>query len=163
MKKVSLVNGATKEQITAIINAKIFDGENFINSTTVLIRDGYIEAVGGDVPADAIIFNADGALLMPGLIDAHVHTNMDGLRTALKFGVTTELAMNGRWSISQRKRVAKRNDVADIRASGMGLVPPGGHPTQYMADSTNLFLRYFYSYPFVSTPGEAEKFIANCQ
>ncbi|MDR0322220.1 MAG: amidohydrolase family protein [Treponema sp.] len=148
------------QQTTAIINAKVFDGENLINDTTVLIKDGYIQAVGGAVPTDAIIIDAGGATLIPGLIDAHVHTNIDGLRDALKFGVTTELAMNGSWPERKRKKVAKRNDIADVRASGMGVVPPGGHPTQYMANSSNLLLRYFYSYPFVSTPNEAEKFIA---
>jgi imidazolonepropionase-like amidohydrolase len=153
-------NGAVKEQTTAIINAKIFDGENLITDTIVVIKGEYILAVGGEIPLGATIIDAEGATLMPGLIDSHVHTDLEGLKDALKFGVTTELAMNGKWSESKRKKVAKRNDVADIRAPGMGVIPPGGHPTQYLAGSSNLLLRWFYSYPFVSTPDEAEKHIA---
>ena len=150
---------AAKEQLTVITNAKIFDGENLVSYTTVVIKDGYIQAVGGEAPAEATVIDASGATLMPGLIDAHTHTDMDGLRDALKFGVTTELAMNGTWSESRRNKVAKQYDVADVRAPGMGIIPPKGHPTQYMANSTNLLLRYFYSYPFVSTPDEAVKHV----
>lgn len=149
-----------RNYITAIINAKIFDGENLITETTVIIKDGIIQSVGGDIPADAIVIDAAGATLLPGLIDSHTHTNMDGLRDALKFGITTELAMNGRWSERNRNRVANRNDVADVRAPGMGVVPPGGHPSQYLANSSNLLLRWFFSFPFVSTPEDAVKHIA---
>jgi imidazolonepropionase-like amidohydrolase len=42
----------------------------------------------------------------------------------------------------------------------MGVTPPGGHPSQYMKSSSNLLLRFFYRYPFVSTPEDAVKFIA---
>jgi imidazolonepropionase-like amidohydrolase len=96
---------------------------------------------------------------MPGLIDAHVHTDIDGLHDALLFGVTTELEMMGRWSFKERKEIAERHDVADIRSAGMGVTPPGGHPSQYMKSSSNLLLRFFYRYPFVSTPKDAVKFV----
>lgn len=59
----------------AITNAHVvpitepeFDG-------TLLVEDGRITALGPDVdvPADAQIVDADGAWLLPGLVDAHVH------------------------------------------------------------------------------------------
>jgi imidazolonepropionase-like amidohydrolase len=149
----------SKEQITAIINAKIFDGENFIDDTMVVIKDGIIQALGGNVPEGAIIIDADGGTLMPGLIDSHTHTDMDGLRDALKFGVTTELEMQGSWSKSDRKKIAEGTDMADLRSPGMGVTPKGGHPTQYMANSNNLILRYFYKFPSVSTVDEAVKHV----
>ena len=74
-----------------------------IDDQTVVIKGGYIQAVGGAVPVGATVIDAHGATLMPGLIDSHVHTDMDGLHDALKFGVTTELEMMGRWSAEQRK------------------------------------------------------------
>jgi imidazolonepropionase-like amidohydrolase len=61
----------------------------------VVINGANILAVGGEIPAGATVIDGHGATLMPGLIDSHVHTDIDGLRDALKFGVTTELAMNG--------------------------------------------------------------------
>ena len=68
--------------------------------------------------------------------------------------------MNGRWSIKQRKEIAERSDVADLRSPGMGVTSKGGHPTQYMNSSSNLLIRFFFHYPSVSTPDEAAKFVA---
>lgn len=119
-----------------------------------------IRAVGGVVPVGASIIDAHGATVMPGLIDAHVHTDMDGLRDALQFGVTTELEMNGRWSRGKRKQIAERDDVADMRSPGMGITARGGHPSQYIGSSSNLLIRFFFRYPFVSTPEEVRKFVA---
>ena len=149
----------TAHGTTAIINARIFDGERLIDDTVVIIKGAAIYAVGGEIPADAVVFDAKGAALLPGLIDSHVHTDMDGLGDALKFGVTTELEMNGSWTDGQRKKITTRNDIADLRSSGMAITPKGGHPTQYMSESNNLLLRLFYRYPFVNTPDEAVKFV----
>ena len=146
-------------KLTAITNAHIFDGERAIDEQIVVMDGAHIHAVGGVVPAGATVIDAHGATLMPGLIDAHVHTDMDGLRDALLFGVTTELEMMGHWSPKKRKKIAERNDVADIRSAGMGVTPPGGHPSEYMKSSGNLLLRLFFRYPFVSTPEEAVSFV----
>ncbi len=145
--------------ITAITNARIFDGERVIDDTIVLIEGQRICNIGGVVPTGATVIDAQGATLMPGLIDSHVHTDMDGLHDALLFGVTTELEMNGRWSAKQRKEISERNDVADLRSPGMGVTSKGGHPTQYMSSSSNLLIRLFFRYPSVSTPDEAVKFV----
>ena len=145
--------------ITAITNAKIFDGERVIEEKTVSIDGEFIQSIGGEVPSGATLIDAHGATLIPGLIDSHVHTDLNGLHDALKFGVTTEMEMMGHWSFKKRKEVADRRDVADIRSAGMGITPPGGHPSQFMKSSSNLLLRFFYRYPFVSTPDEAVKFV----
>jgi imidazolonepropionase-like amidohydrolase len=83
---------------------------------------------------------------------------MEGLHDALLFGVTTELEMQGRWTFKDRKKVAERDDIADIRSAGMGITPPGGHPTQYLKYS-NPIIRLLFRFPFVSTPAEAVKFV----
>jgi imidazolonepropionase-like amidohydrolase len=145
--------------ITAIKNVHIFNGENIINDNLVLIEGEKILSIGGVAPTGATIIDANNATLMPGLIDSHVHTDIDGLHDALLFGVTTELEMNGRWSSAQRSKIAKMHDVADFRSPGMGITPPGGHPSQYMKSSNNLLIKLFFRYPFVSTPKEVIKFV----
>jgi len=145
--------------ITAIINARIFDGDRVIDDATVVIDGAQIQAVGGEVPAGARVIDGHGATLLPGLIDAHVHTDIHGLRDALLFGVTTELEMNGHWTKKKRKEICERSDIADLRSSGMGITPPGGHPTEYIGSSNNLLIRLFYRYPCVSTADEAVKFV----
>ena len=111
------------------------------------------------MPIGAAIIDGHGITLMPGLIDSHVHTDMDGLHDALKFGVTTELEMQGRWSTKQRKEISERNDVADLRSPGMGVTPKGEHPSEYMSSSSNLLIRLFFRFPFVKSPDEAVKFV----
>jgi len=145
--------------ITALKNVHIFDGENIIDDKLILIEGERILSIGGVIPTGAIVIDGNNATLMPGLIDSHVHTDIDGLHDALLFGVTTELEMNGKWSSNQRKKIAKRHDVADFRSPGMGVTPHGGHPSQYMKLSNNLFIKLFFRYPFVSTPDEAIKFV----
>jgi imidazolonepropionase-like amidohydrolase len=155
MKRVDSSSAAA----TAITNARVFDGERVIDERIVVIDGAHIRAVGGGVPAGVTAIDAGGGTLLPGLIDSHVHTDMGGLGDALKFGVTTELEMMGHWSARQRKQIAERNDIADMRSPGMGVTPKGGHPTQYMSSSNNLLMRLFYRYPFVQTPGEAVEFV----
>ncbi|WP_379156289.1 amidohydrolase family protein [Paenibacillus sp. sgz5001063] len=119
--------------VTAIINARIFDGEKVIRPTTILIKGEQILSVGGEIPKHATIIDAEGGTLLPGLIDAHVHTSVDGLRDALKFGVTTELEMMGGFTKSGREAQLKGiDDIADVRSAGMAVTPPGGHPDELM-------------------------------
>ena len=145
------------DRMIAITNAHVFDGERIIDDRTVVIAGTHIYAVGGAIPAGATVIDAQGATLMPGLIDAHVHTDLNGLHDALLFGITTELEMMGHWTPEERQEVANRDDVADVRSAGMGITPPGGHPTEYMAQGD---FPPEYAFPFVSTPEEAVKFVA---
>ena len=145
---------------TAIINARIFDGTRLIDDTTVVFNEGFIEAVGGPVPAGARVIDAKGATLLPGLIDSHVHTDVSGLKDALRFGVTTELEMMGSWSKAQRRRIARATHLADFRSPGMGITPDGGHPSEYIATSENLLIRNFFKFPSVSNEKEVTAVVA---
>ena len=111
---------------TAITNARIFDGERAISDTTVVVGGARIEAVGPSVPRDAVVVDGRGATLMPGLIDSHVHTDMDG-HDALKFGVTTELEMMGRWS-ARAQGDGRKERCGRPAFRGNGRHPEGGPP-----------------------------------
>lgn len=151
------------DRITAITNVQIFDGERVLDDKTVVINGAHIQAIGGKVPVGASVIDGRGKTLLPGLIDSHVHTDMEGLHDALKFGVTTELEMQGRWSAKQRKEISERNDIADLRSPGMGITPKGGHPSEYISSSSSLLIRILCRLPFVlrfvRTPEEAVSFI----
>ena len=120
-------------------NVDVFDGSRLIPSTTVLVRDGMIRAVGKDIPipSSAEVIDGNGKTLLPGLIDAHVHLGStfgeQFLRDALNFGVTTELEMwGGEKSLALRDKIVAGDikDVADLRTAGTGITVPRGHPTQ---------------------------------
>ena len=128
---------------TAITNVRIFDGDGVSTERTVVLEDARIAAVGGPVPPDATVVDGDGGTLLPGLIDSHVHTDVAGLRDALAFGVTTELEMQGHWSQKARRTVENRDDVADLRTSGMGVDAEGWasvrvHHREWPADPPRL-------------------------
>ncbi len=52
-----------------------------LNNATIVVRDGYIEAVGTNVqaPAGARIWDLSGHSVYPGFVDAHANLGMDGV------------------------------------------------------------------------------------
>jgi imidazolonepropionase-like amidohydrolase len=115
---------------TAIVAGRVFDGITDLGPKTVVIADGLIESIGDQAPASVQLVEAPGATLLPGLIDAHVHTDTAGLRMALRFGVTTELEMQGANTARDRAHITEDDSLADVRSAGFGLTPPGGHPEE---------------------------------
>ncbi|HTX71114.1 MAG TPA: amidohydrolase family protein [Thermoleophilia bacterium] len=125
-----------------IAGARVFDGEKTLGVTTVVVADGRIASVGGQVPTGAKTVDGSGSTLLPGLIDAHVHTSRDSLAQALRFGVTTELEMQGAQTRERRASISADDSVADVRSAGFAFSPPGGHPSEL--------------FPEGFTPGEGE-------
>ncbi|RXZ49420.1 amidohydrolase family protein [Agromyces fucosus] len=122
---------------TAIVAGRVFDGATSLGPKTVVLADGLIESIGDHAPGDAEIIEAPGATLLPGLIDAHVHTDTAGLRMALQFGVTTELEMQGANTARDRAHITGDDTLADVRSAGFGLTPPGGHPEELFPKDFN--------------------------
>ncbi|KAL4065228.1 hypothetical protein J3A83DRAFT_4265356 [Scleroderma citrinum] len=94
--------------VVAFVNATILTMENgnpfddMITGGTVVVRGGFIEAVGKDdeviVPDGSVVIQTDGGYITPGFIDAHAHwsgmeTNYPAtsweMQTFLAYGVTT--------------------------------------------------------------------------
>ncbi len=70
---------------------------------TVLVQGGRITAIGASaaisVPPDARVIDGNGRILMPGLVDAHIHlrhANTSDLADYLRAGITCAREMNGR-------------------------------------------------------------------
>ncbi|MGK3204371.1 amidohydrolase family protein [Amycolatopsis sp. MEPSY49] len=119
---------------TAITGARVFDGEKTLGVRTVVLDGRKIRAIGGDVPEGADVVDGRGATLLPGLIDAHVHSSPGSLALALRFGVTTELEMQGMNTRENRGHITEDDTVADVRSAGFGITPPGGHPSELMPE-----------------------------
>jgi len=124
--------------VLAFREVRLFDGHEVSQRTTVLVRDGVIEAVGPDVavPEGAEVVLGEGRTLLPGLIDSHTHLRSpEDLRQALAFGVTTELEMMGDPKLAARLRKRQAEgldpDLADLRSAGHAVTAPGGHGTEY--------------------------------
>lgn len=133
-KAYSTETGAT---LTAIRDARVFDGERVLERATVVLADGRIRDVGPNVavPVGAELVDGGGRTLLPGLIDAHTHVFGDALERALAFGVTTELDMFTDPQLAARLRHEQREGRAagraDLFSAGVLVTAPGGHGTEY--------------------------------
>lgn len=71
----------SQERVTLIRNATVLTITNgVIENGSVLLRGSKIAAVGRDIsaPADARVIDATGKFVMPGIIDTHSHTGVEG-------------------------------------------------------------------------------------
>ncbi|NBH12237.1 amidohydrolase family protein, partial [Amycolatopsis sp. SID8362] len=147
---------------TAITGAQVFDGEKPLGVRTVVLDGRKIRQVGGEVPDGAEVVDGRGATLLPGLIDAHVHSAPGSQALALRFGVTTELEMQGLHTRENRAHITEDDTVADIRSSGFAITPPGGHPSELMPEGFRPggdLPPVMPLMPFSTTPEEAAAFV----
>lgn len=109
------------QQKTAITNVQVFDGTQLTRPTTVVI-DG--ERFGTDT-AGAFAVDGHGGILLPGLIDAHVHlTKLEDLQRLAKAGITTALDMAA-WPPDLVNSLRHQRGLPDIRSAGIPLTCPG--------------------------------------
>lgn len=131
---------------TALTNVRVFDGRTLLPPTTVVI-DG---AVLGTDPAGAVEINGGGGVLLPGLIDAHVHLHgPETLITLARFGVTTALDM-ACWPPARVRELRQAHGTTDIRSAGTPAIGPAGphsHIPGMAADAV------------VTEPGQARGFV----
>jgi len=139
---------------TLFQNVRVFDGTRMLPVRDVLIQSGRIAKVGERLtpPPDATTIDGRGKTLLPGLIDAHTHTWGDASRTALVFGVTTELDM---FTDAQAARAARAEqaagmakDRADLFSAGTLVTAPKGHGTEYGM-----------TIPTITSPDSAQAFV----
>lgn len=148
--------------LTAIANARVFDGEKSLGVRTVVLDGTRIAQVGGEIPQGSETVDGTGATLLPGLIDAHVHSAPGSLALALRFGVTTELEMQGMNTRENRGHLTDDDTVADVRSAGFGITPPGGHPSELIPEGFRPkwdLPPVMPVMPFSTTPEEAAAFV----
>ena len=121
-----------------ITGARVLDGD----ATDVLVRDGRVAALGADASGakgDAEVVDADGLVLLPGLVDLHTHlrepgredaeTIATGSAAAAIGGYTAVLAMANTNPVTDTGEAAER--VLDLgRATGLVDVQPIGSVTK---------------------------------
>jgi imidazolonepropionase-like amidohydrolase len=135
-------------QKIALTNVRVFDGRELRGPTTVVIEGGFAASDS----AGARITDAGGAILLPGLIDAHVHLlNEEHLQQLAAFGVTTALDM-GAWPPSMVDSLRNRIGMADIRSASIPATTAG---------SAHSHLPGYPAGELVDGPGGAARFVAD--
>ena len=110
-----------QERKVAISNVRVFNGQHIGTPTTVVVEKGFIseDADGAD------IVDGRGGVLLPGLIDAHIHLNTEHeLRAMAKHGITTALDM-ATWPPSKLNSLRGFAGVTDFRSPGVPATSPG--------------------------------------
>jgi imidazolonepropionase-like amidohydrolase len=147
-----LVAFAANAQTTLFRNVRVFDGEKSLGTKDVLVQNGKIAGIGKLTVSGATVVDGTGKTLIPGLIDSHTHSWGDALRTALGFGVTTNIDMftNDTWmkTMKEQQAAGKANDRADLVSAGILVTSPGGHGTEYG-----------FTIPTITSPSEAQAFV----
>lgn len=152
---IFVLSAQKNSNVTAIRNVRIFDGEKIIPAGTVVISAGKIASCGTEVaiPAGAQVIDGTGQMLLPGLMDAHVHVRTpDNLKQALVFGITTVVNMfmdvKTMKDIKKMQAEGKTRDMAYLVSPGTLATAPGGHGTQFGITITTL-----------TNPAQAQKFV----
>ncbi|MGD0606636.1 MAG: amidohydrolase, partial [Streptosporangiaceae bacterium] len=115
------MGSAERPQRTAVTNVRVFDGRQLLPLGTVVIEAGRI---GRDGVASEVI-DGEGGVLLPGLIDAHVHLHdRHTLEQLAGFGVTTafDMACAPPELVDSLRAVP---GLTDIRSAGTPAVAPG--------------------------------------
>ncbi|MGH3210432.1 MAG: amidohydrolase family protein [Trebonia sp.] len=130
----------------ALTNVRVFDGERLLEPATVVIDGDRI----GDDPVGARTQDGDGGVLLPGLIDCHIHLTDDATLAALaRHGITTGLDM-GSWPPDLVASLRGRPGVTDVRSSGTGATHPASAHAKRMGRAQGL----------VADPDEARAYVA---
>ena len=110
---------------TVLTGVRVFDGNRLTEPTTVVLDGPVVGPIGRDA-GDVRAVDVEGAVLLPGLIDAHVHLHdRDTLERLCSHGVTTALDM-ATWPASLLASLRGVPGVTDIRSAGTPAIGPGG-------------------------------------
>jgi imidazolonepropionase-like amidohydrolase len=133
---------------TKITNVRVFTGRGLSDPGPVVIADGVLAA---DGPAGQTI-DGSGKVLLPGLIDAHMHTVLGrpDLQHLADWGVTTGLDMAS-WPLEFVTEMRAQTGVADIRSCTIPAAAPGGEHAR---------LPGFPAAGIVATPAQGRAFVA---
>jgi imidazolonepropionase-like amidohydrolase len=132
---------------TTLTNVRVFDGRQLVPGRAVVIEDGLI----GAGPAGGQIVDAAGGVLVPGLIDAHVHVDGPEQLSALAaWGVTTALDMASEPHVSGPLRGLPGE--TDIRSACIPAIAPG---------SLHAHIPGIGGAGLISGPEEAGRFVAD--
>jgi len=136
---------------TVFTNVRVFDGERVTAPSTLLVRDGLITDDTAH-PADAEPVDGNGGVLLPGLIDSHVHIDFrSDLERCVAAGVTTVLDMATR-DIAALDIVRDPADLPTVLRAGMPASAPGGTHTKKMG---------FAGSSAVTSQADAARFVAD--
>ncbi len=138
-----------------ITNCTLIDGTGHapVLNAAIVIRDSLIVFAGPadstTIPRNGRVIDVDGATVLPGFINAHVHSgfNRENLESWAQSGVTTVRDLAGPSSFAWKEEISKDFKCALLVAAGPMISVPNGYPLVPWGSS--------YMLP-ISSPEEAQ-------
>ncbi len=141
----------TTDSTFALVNGTLIDGTGAdpLLDAAIVVEDGIITAVGSisqiDIPSHIKTIEVDGATILPGFFNAHVHQayNEHNLQTWAQSGVTTVRDLGGNLQndlFSFRDRVNQDPLCARLVAAGPMVTVPNGYPTIPFGGSYSFYI-----------------------
>ncbi|MCJ1303996.1 hypothetical protein MMC08_006807 [Hypocenomyce scalaris] len=141
----------TKESTFALTNVRVFDGHRVCEPSTVIING---DKIGTDA-TDANVIDCQGGVLLPGLIDCHLHLRRyENLEQLCHWGVTTALDM-GSWPLDLRKSLRQQavdQDLTEVWTAGIIATAPWSSHSRIPGLPQEALL---------TIPDQAAQFVAN--
>ncbi|RVU42055.1 hypothetical protein EOE67_02405 [Rheinheimera riviphila] len=133
---------------------QLFDGETWQGQRYIEVQQGRISQISENpIQNELPKLDGEGMALLPGLIDAHVHTYNDALELAPQYGVTTVLDMFMSAQLMKPLQAGRdetpNQQRADLYSAGTLVTAPKGHGTEYGMPI-----------PTIETPAQADAFVA---
>ena len=145
----SSVSGGPHARRTALTHVRVFDGEKLREPGTVVL-DGSVISASGDAQGAQEV-DGRGGVLLPGLIDAHIHlADLATLHAFAGYGITTALDM-GTWPSSLVDSLRGRAGLTDIRSSTVGATSPASNHAKRLGRPAG---------GLVGSPDDAERYVA---
>ncbi|MFD4367552.1 amidohydrolase family protein [Rhodococcus sp. NPDC058521] len=121
-----------------IINVRLFDGDGLSERSTLTASDGLITSISsGDVPGEMCTtsvetLDADGATLLPGLVDAHLHlSDRHDLDLLAANGITTAFDMAS-WPPEFTNSLRNQSETTAILSAGVPFIGPDGPHSHFV-------------------------------
>lgn len=152
-----------------LTDVRIFDGENTIESGSVLVENGKIAQVSeSKISHSGTTISKPGHTVLPGFIDCHVHcdsANPTALPQSLRFGVTTICDMHNEYPniVKLRQQIKEESDCADLKTTSFAATVDMGWPMPViLAHSTNPHVQEELAlWPKLEKPEDAKWYIAD--
>lgn len=123
------MSAARADDTKAFVGARIIDGTGKapMEKSTLLVRNGRIEAVGPSVkiPAGVERIDVAGKTIIPGLVNAHGHVNDAGqLGMYARFGVTSVFSLGGNKEIEIRDQTRNEQQTPGLTHARLYIAGP---------------------------------------
>lgn len=124
------------------VNLITMEDEGILKDRMIIIEDGLIQKFGKTgtltVPQNAVVVDARGRYMIPGLFDMHVHLNENDLPRYLAYGITGVRNMWGTPNVDMLRRQIEdgrvRGPVIYSASPGIDGTPPAWPYTQVIED-----------------------------